>query len=353
MDIRGTLPEEMILESGDRPGLIGGHGVWPRFSQYEATCFGKWRLYIRPAVNARIEWYRPYDYQPRIMLDYLELASSLERIGFGPWSEHDTKNIRRLKYTEHARVLSEEQVQLKVKRIIEFCQKYGLLGLYWERLAHLVGYQYTPYYHPPYYSHPLPLVDREKQKFKDEAWVKAVSVANLFFERMPRQEVLRRATKVLEPDDPKMDEFWRGYSEWVKWIEIDAHNFLQTFKAWSLFFSSSQSPGDNSTYDKNRRHNYSWEKHLQLLSITRPTGITVSYDHNWKVEYIFDSLSSAIRLLFIQNIISREPLKACGECGAPFISQNPRAKYCSVSHEHRARQRRYLDKRKGRRTNKN
>ena len=59
-----------------RDSFFAGRHKWFRHSKYEIVESDGW-LYIRPAAKARLEFYRPFDYFPAILEDYLRFAQSL------------------------------------------------------------------------------------------------------------------------------------------------------------------------------------------------------------------------------------------------------------------------------------
>ena len=70
--------EEAEQARSDKPRYYAGLGRFVRFSDYQFERVGKHRqLTIVPAENARVEWYRPFDFEPGMLRDYLEVKNTL------------------------------------------------------------------------------------------------------------------------------------------------------------------------------------------------------------------------------------------------------------------------------------
>jgi hypothetical protein len=91
---------------------------------------------------------------------------------------------------------------------------------------------------------------------------------------------------------------------------------LSRFELWDSFTSSNKAPRDKYT----REREGTWEDVIHYEVFARPAAISISWNRSWQIQYVFDSLGEAIRLFFIQNLVSSEPIRGCKECGSAFIS---------------------------------
>lgn len=359
-------------------GFVSRGVRWPRFSKYEVKDFGRDQLCIAPAVGAQIEWYRPFDYGPEILMDYLELGRNLDKDCFATaWNEDDKKLITYLDIDNReipVKILTEEQIQYKTARMLEFCTKYGLLGIWWERLkedprrekrSHLQGHYFD------WETNEEPPIKRHVESARDffmsgilpgsmELLKKAQSELNtpnnetsheLFpgladtirslikDPEYPIQALINLASA--DKNDIYAEDFWREYGERCSWIEDDAVDLYYFYKVWRNFLSSGASP--NGFYPGS---NETWGKFLARNIQTPPISLGLAFDRGWKIRYDYETLSTALRVLFLQNLISKEPITSCANCGAAFISKIPHAKYCSPSCQHAAAQKRYVKSQK-------
>ncbi|NLV32373.1 MAG: CGNR zinc finger domain-containing protein [Acidobacteria bacterium] len=335
-DLREQLHKE-------RPQYFAGHGMWPRFSNYEirtekgirdkdrTTNICKhcgWSrlpleeysyLAICPAKDASLTWYKPFDLYPGILFEFIDLAASLSRdseifeseysIKKAPWifkSESDITSPVLSRSNKMTDVWIKDRIERDGPRLLNFYTKYG----------QITGAPFKKDYYSDFLN-----------------WGKRLAILN------PKK--LKRAVK--------LGTLKKDYDSWVHSVLRDnAEDIRLTYascyhlKFWVDLWQEYCATGNNA--DGFRNDQTPWASVFDRCIAPNITLKIRPRRKTWQIDYDFDQLFHAIMVMFLLNISSeKNQIRICAlpECGRPFLSANPRARYCCNSHAVRSRVRKF------------
>lgn len=254
-----------------RPGLFNLGPRWVRFDKYEVFEDEKEILYIIPSVNAKIENYRPFEYYPEMLRDFLNMATQIKD-EFG-LTGLELKQVER----QNAKVY------------LDFISKYGLFGLICKDGEDSL-------------KTPLRMgIELDKTWFP--------RLKNNFPNPINSNEVHR---------------FWQEYAEPINFMS-DMVNLYNMFETWNSFVESGDSPND---FIHPGFNNQRWRDILET-NYAYPIGLGLIYDGTWQLSWSFDSLMQAIAIMWLNDITSnQQKVRICQYCGRAFIARSPKARYC-------------------------
>lgn len=271
--------------------------IWVRYDSYEMVEIED-KHYITPKENAKVVLYDPFDVSDNILVDILMIGRTIEK----------------------------NDIESSNKQIIEFVNKYGLLGeLTYLPLNNDILMQkkvYLPKDNLVSNKEVMPsdeyielfLKCKKKQKVKmkkDEDGSIELSVEN---EANPLLVIDRPAEYAVV--------FSKAYSECLVWIMHYARNLYLTFEAIENYAKVEDA--------------YTMQIYNNCIENFNPSQISCRVlmgdkkDNKPVLEWNFNSLKLAIDTMFALNETSeRKTVKMCKHCGKPFASQNLKAEYCS------------------------
>lgn len=271
--------------------------IWVRYDSYEMVEIED-KHYITPKENAKVVLYDPFDVSDNILVDILMIGRTIEK----------------------------NDIESSNKQIIEFVNKYGLLGeLTYLPLNNDILMQkkvYLPKDNLVSNKEVMPsdeyielfLKCKKKQKVKmkkDEDGGIELSVEN---EANPLLVIDRPAEYAVV--------FSKAYSECLVWIMHYARNLYLTFEAIENYAKVEDA------YTKQIYNNCIENFNPSKISCRVLMG--AEKDDKPVLEWNFNSLKLAIDTMFALNETSeRKTVKMCKHCGKPFASQNLKAEYCS------------------------
>lgn len=271
--------------------------IWVRYDSYEIVEIED-KHYITPKENAKVVLYDPFDVSDEILVDILMIGRTIEK----------------------------NDIEFSNKQIIQFVNKYGLLGeLTYLPLNNDILMQkrvYLPKDNLVSNKEVMPsdeyielfLKCKKKQKVKikkDEDDSIELSVEN-------------EANPILVIDRPAEYAvvFSKAYSECLVWIMHYARNLYLTFEAIENYAKVEDA------YTKQLYNNCIGNFNPSKISCRVLMGN--KKDDKPVLEWNFNSLKLAIDTMFALNETSeRKTVKMCKHCGKPFASQNLKAEYCS------------------------
>lgn len=271
--------------------------IWVRYDSYEMVEIED-KHYITPKENAKVVLYDPFDVSDNILVDILMIGRTIEK----------------------------NDIESSNKQIIEFVNKYGLLGeLTYLPLNNDILMQKKVY---------LPkdnLVSNKEVMSSDEYIELFLKCKKKQKVKMKKDEdgsielsVENEANPLLVIDRPAEYAvvFSKAYSECLVWIMHYARNLYLTFEAIENYAKVEDA--------------YTMQIYNNCIENFNPSQISCRVlmgdkkDNKPVLEWNFNSLKLAIDTMFALNETSeRKTVKMCKHCGKPFASQNLKAEYCS------------------------
>jgi hypothetical protein len=297
-----------------QPQLVRSEGQWFRFSRYEIVS----GTHIVPTKNARIAFYRPFDFYPQILQDYLDLGRVVR------WLPADSEKEAWTHLTDNA------------KHVLEFVEKYGVPGILWAceprtdfnygREDRIFVTRDSGLFH----------VDRRAHGWQDQKeFLKWFRV-----DRFSIDSALRYSAS-----------FLKAYAEPIQGVISDAVGLFEHAEDWQRLRESGMNPSDH-YYGKTGRPipGWTWEDKLRG-DIATEAILTIHFDGSQpRLDYTFYSLISALHIMFALNIAAPATgqIRLCSlpECGQPFEARYDRARYCNDLHANRDRQRAFIQRQK-------
>lgn len=280
--------------------LVGDYATdWIRYSSYEYKETDTGELYVIPTVDATFSMYNPFNVAEELFIDLIQLGD------------------KALKKDAHIKEIDEE---LK-KGILIFAKKYGLLGFISASAynRNIIG------------DEKVLLIEKNlvtKEKIMDEA-----EYINLFIPFVEEGDIVfkkyRNCIDVKKAEDsPKFFGkrplvldlvFSRFYSENVNWIIDFAKMIASHFDQLTIYKNTSKYLTENVTIMAGSFH-------------AEKIGFTINQLDKTMIAWQFDSLKTTIETIYAFAVTDETALVSrCQHCNNVFISNNPRAKYCSTS----------------------
>lgn len=355
-------PERMQeLRELDKPRPYGGQVRFPRFSGYELVEGRHFR--IIPTENARIEWYRPFEYEPDILRDYLNVVSEIKKV-------NDIKAFPR-------------QFVRDAPKIIDFCIKYGFLtgpneedllneyGVidfirerdieYWAERVKVTPKQFTKVFEK----------DFEAIKSSFDTWV--LQAFRGLWKKKDIETITENPATSWPPSPEDRLKLAHGDSIHSWYIEA----LCDYFNLWRSFVEGGFHPTDPYTESRPEGPGHTRLEALMAAArrvrfvvpasvrtgqiraktwaevLTFPELETKVYlslvDGRWRIDYKPTTLADALQIM-LMNLIAgaKEQIRYCAleECGRAFTTTDPRAHYCCPLHSQRGRIRKYRAARK-------
>ena len=271
---------------------------WFRYDGYEIKEIEE-KYYITPKENSKIIMYDPFDLADDILVDILMIGRCVEK----------------------------NEIEASNKKIMEFVEKYGLLGeLTYLPLNTDIVKQNKVY---------LPsgnLVSEKETLPTDEyieLFLKCKKKQKVVMKKNARGEILDLSVEnemnplaLIDRPAEYAVVFSRAYSECLVWIMHYARTLYLTFEAIENY-SKAQDAYTKQIYDTRI-------KEFNPSKIACKILMGKNKEDKPVLEWNFNSLKLAIDTMFALNeTTKRKTVKMCKHCGKPFASQNLKAEYCS------------------------
>ena len=271
---------------------------WFRYDGYEIKEIEE-KYYITPKENSKIIMYDPFDLADDILVDILMIG----------------------------RCVDKNDIEESNKKIMEFVEKYGLLGeLTYLPLNTDIVKQNRVY---------LPsgnLVSEKETLPTDEyieLFLKCKKKQKGVMKKNARGEILDLSVEnemnplaLIDRPAEYAVVFSRAYSECLVWIMHYARTLYLTFEAIENY-SKAQDAYTKQIYDTRI-------KEFNPSKIACKILMGKNKEDKPVLEWNFNSLKLAIDTMFALNeTTKRKTVKMCKHCGKPFASQNLKAEYCS------------------------
>ena len=271
---------------------------WFRYDSYEMKEIEE-KHYITPKENSKVVMYDPFDFSDDILVDILNVGRFVEK--------NDIENA--------------------IKNIMEFVEKYGLLGeLTYLPLNTDIVKQSKVY---------LPagnLVSNRETLPADEyieLFLKCKKKQKVVIKKNAKGEILELSVEnemnplaIIDRPAEYAVVFSRAYSECLVWIMHYARTLYLIFEAIENY-SKAQDAYTRQRYDTRI-------KEFNPSKIACKILMGESKEDKPVIEWNFNSLKLAIDTMFALNETSeRKTVKMCKHCGKPFSSENLKAEYCS------------------------
>ena len=271
---------------------------WFRYDGYEIKEIDE-KHYITPKENSKIIMYDPFDLADDILVDILMIGRCVEK----------------------------NDIEESNKKIMEFVERYGLLGeLTYLPLNTDIVKQNKVYL-------PSGNLVSEKETLPTDEYIE------LFLKSKKKQKVVMKKSARGEILDLSVENemnplalidrpaeyavvFSRAYSECLVWIMHYARTLYLTFEAIENY---------NKVQDAYTKQIYDTRiKEFNPSKIACKILIGKNKEDKPVLEWNFNSLKLAIDTMFALNeTTERKTVKMCKHCGKPFASQNLKAEYCS------------------------
>ena len=271
---------------------------WFRYDGYEIKEIDE-KHYITPKENSKIIMYNPFDLADDILVDILMIG----------------------------RCVDKNDIEEANKKIMEFVEKYGLLGeLTYLPLNTDIVKQNKVY---------LPsgnLVSEKETLPTDEyieLFLKCKKKQKVVMKKNARGEILDLSVEnemnplaIIDRPVEYAVVFSMEYSECLVWIMHYARTLYLTFEAIENY-SKVQDAYTKQIYDTRI-------KEFNPSKIACKILMGKNKEDKPVLEWDFNSLKLAIDTMFALNeTTERKTVKMCKHCGKPFSSENLKAEYCS------------------------
>lgn len=311
-----TLQENVLMFERGIYNVISGRSSWFKYSKYELIEVNG-REYFSPVSGTKIEKYRPFDFRDQLLFDFLDKVIK--------FAKPETPNMRTLPGAEN-----KNQKRLFISNTLDFINKWGLFGLFFERINSL---DYTEEVEPgkkTLYAAPysvnvkfdqccaLPLsldgisdkgnirYDKYAEIFFPRGWSIPDSVPSPFYEG----SFIAFADSYSEP----VDSIWQN--EVLNMISNHYHleNNIEKSK-------SPQSTQIHAPY-------VSYSNMLYNLYDEPTKSYTLSFG--------FTNLMSALSVMYslhLSNNLTSEGnyIRRCLNCDSPFLTKDSRKQYCNYT----------------------
>lgn len=271
---------------------------WFRYDGYEIKEIEE-KHYITPKENSKIIIYDPFDLADDILVDILMIGRCVEK----------------------------NDIEESNKKLMEFVEKYGLLGeLTYLPLNTDIVKQNRVY---------LPsgnLVSEKETLPTDEyieLFLKCKKKQKVVMKKNARGEILDLSVEnemnplaIIDRPAEYAVVFSRAYSECLVWIMHYARTLYLTFEAIENY---------NKIQDAYTKQIYDTRiKEFNPSKIACKILMEKNKEDKPVLEWNLNSLKLAIDTMFALNeTTERKTVKMCKHCGKPFASQNLKAEYCS------------------------
>jgi len=318
-------------------GLFSMSPQWFRHSGYELLEDNRGLFYIKPQQNAKIEWYKPFEEFPQILLEFYKLVNEIHEIKKNWWKKDKAEEpaINEQFYWER-----DKRRKKKIAAILlEFVNRYGPFGLFWQDVLEICaefidGKEFNGY-RVLLAGSLFPVVLTNGQRI-----VRYNEYAKYFFPQ------LKPPFPVPTGDSSKEErqKFLINYSEPINYLLVhpafaEIGNHLEKKKEFE------NSGADINDFYKNIK-GLPWAKYLETE--VWPLGIKLIYEEGkWRLRWHFKTLLDALRIMHINNIAGTmgQKVKICAlpECNMPHLRKGM---YCSIKHTNLAAKRAERERKK-------
>lgn len=306
------------MEVNDRisPGLFSLSPEWIKFDKYELTEDSRGNVYIVPAKNASLNYYKPFEYfsygdKKSIITDLFninyEYTSNIRNISKDLREKYSGQELEtRL----NAAVQKEDYRAGKV--ILKFVNKYGLLGIFWTSMHTIENHEKET------------LVKPVTNKIHHKDVITYDEYASEFFPRMDSPYPNYHRNK------SEFTKFWSEYGERVVHI-LNEIQWLCTYASkWDEFKRDGKKATDTAIkyYSLNsngsKKIEIPWKYNLEQYRIG-PLYLKVEYNSSenlWQLCWSNISLYESICIMYFTDLTSKsQSAKFCPHCGKPFFSK--------------------------------
>lgn len=318
----GHLGEEDIESA--KVGLFSLSPQWFRHSGYEILEGNGGLVYIAPQQNATIEWYKPFEEFPQILLEFYNLTNEIREKQATWWKADGTEKTA----VDEQFYWGREKTRGKKLAVIllKFINRYGPFGLFWQDVFGIF---------------PGFMDGREREKGKPSYEVLLNSP--LLFPDGRRivnyDEYAKHFLPRIEPPFPvfasgsskeERQRFLLNYSEPVNHLlahpafaEVGFH--LEKKKEFE------NTGADIADFYKGIK-GLTWSKYLETG--VWPLGIRLVYEQGgWHIKWEFRTLLDALQLMHINNVAGTmgQRVKICAlpDCNKPHLRKGL---YCCPKH---------------------
>ena len=311
--------------SETRPSIFSSGSAWVRFNKYDIYENSKGDLYITPERNAKMEFYKPFKCFPHILRDFLEIAMSVPE-------EFRYSN----KFFFNYKVISQNDKFKIGKAIMQFAEKYGLLGLFWLYVKEFRAILDEDRYYEEvkldqgslFHIHWLSNRDRSANGLLDY-----LKYFRYFFVK-PDSPIIPNCNTVNGQlaicSSIENIDFMSNYCEPLSLFLGELQHMFSFINVWNSFLQSGQSPDYSRSYALGKE--ISWNDVMKFYRIGQFTP-SINFDKVWQVEWDFVSLNDALGLMCLNDVVSaNQRIRFCqsATCKRPYVAKSSAAKYCSV-----------------------
>jgi hypothetical protein len=315
--------------SRERVQLFSTAGQWPRFTKYEIVevvlqdepetllrfmdrefKVAPPKLFVRPAKDAKFrDWYKPLDHHPEILQDFLLLIRSLDLSSnfiWQPFNRSDAQtpsNAYMTTLTFEPDPKSEDSFLTQYYRskrrqaelLLRFCNKWGQFGKAWNKSVMRTA---------------LDFVRGESSS----------SMPPGYLDYLNKHSSLNSTKLLVSSIMLKVQKDLRDIGENVDALYSEMMDFWADFSDWENFRTAVSDP--KSEY----RTGLKWADRLSGIQVE--SNLRVRFDGKLQLDYGFDSLLQALRLMFMLTMVSDvQQVKLCAlpDCRNPFVVQSAKA----------------------------
>jgi len=288
-------------------GSFSKKGRWPRHSRYEVVANDNGNLFIIPALDAALIFTNPFERQKELLQEFISLGKSCSELKLS---------------LEGSLNEAVEELEAKIKNVdknishkaLRFCNRYGLLGLFFH-------YQGGNGQRPEQAGGPLSAQSDSDTKVMELEYLSR-------FHPSPEY-----------PAKFKLDQWFNFVGEQVSDIANEAEQFYSNFTQWNRFNAGGFDPEEEIIED------LSWREFLNMWLSVDSTGLGLNFDGSWQLEWRFQSLLEALKIMLQLDIATGQPLRLC-ECGELFRPAFKHQKRCCSSCSNTIHQRMHQSKKR-------
>ena len=332
--------EETERAQSEKPRYYAGLSKLFRFSDYKYKSIGNNRqLTIVPTENARVEWYRPFDFEPGMLRDYLGVRNALRM----PRNSEDRIVLDHMRsFLAGDLPSSEHDKKMQIERIKDY-DKPGTRRRREDAERHIAFVKRLPVLTPELESRFQSRLDHDKPLILDFCR----SYGDVFADAASENILREFYDDEMKPPLPKSERV--DFEEWIR-ENYDSHtglvtlwyepcHILQMYDAWEGIRIASISSGPADQF-------------VDLLNgFTVIAGVRLVFlKGHWRIDFEVEYLMDALGIMLINNVMSgRDQIRICAleDCRRPFITRDPRANYCCHEHSQRGRVRKHRERQNG------
>jgi len=311
-------------------GLFSMSPQWFRYSGYEIQEGNRGLVYITPQQNAKIEWYKPFEEFPQILMEFYNLVNEIREIEKDWWEADSSEEPAASEqfYWERDKRRKKKLAGI----LLEFVSRYGPFGLFWQDVLEI----YTEFI--------------DGKEFDGYKVLLTGSLFPVLFTNGQRIVRYDEYSKVffpkLKPPYPIFDngnnkeerqKFLLNYSEPINYL-LGHPAFTGVGHHLEKKKEFENSGADINDFYRNIK-GLSWSKYLETE--VWPLGIKLIYEEGkWHLKWQFKTLLDALQIMHINNIAGTmgQRVKICAlpDC---YMAHLRKGVYCSNKHTNLAAKR--------------